>query len=224
MERKSRNQRQMDKTWRALTLVAVVVALCTGKARSEIVRIGIEGEVSYVDGYSPLLNDLFTVGDPVSGEYVYEADPGPGNTKSGVRDYWFRSGPYGINLTVGDFTIQSDPDNLEFLIEILNDWRGEDAYGVRSYNNLPLSTGLAVDMINWQLLDYSGTALSGTSLLSEAPVLSDWPDHSGMRISLGYKGSLTLGTRISSVTVVPEPATVLLLALGALAMFRRTGR
>ena len=214
----------MDGKWRVLTLVVVALALSAGKARSEIVAIRIEGEVSYVESYSTVLNELFDLGDPVSGEYVYEADPGPGNTRTGVVDYWFRSEPYGINLTVRDFTIQSAPDNLEFLIEILNDHTGMDGYAVMSYSNLPLSTGLLVDMISWQLQDYSSSALSGTSLLAEPPVLSDWPDHSGMRIRFGARGSITLGTRISSVTLVPEPATVLLLALGGLAMFRRTGR
>ncbi len=214
----------MQRKWRILTLVVVALALCAGKARSEIVKIRIEGEVSYVDSRSTVLNELFDLGDPVSGEYVYEADPGPGNTESGGRDYWFRSEPYGINLTVGGFTVQSDPDNVEFLIGILNDSRGRDSYVVTSYNNLPLSTGLVVDRVSWQNDDYSQTALSGTSLLTEAPVLENWSDVGGLRIYLGDRGGLTLGTRISSVTLVPEPATVLLLALGGLAMFRRIAR
>ncbi len=210
--------------WRILTLVAVLLALSAGKARSEIVTIRIDGEVSYVDSYSTVLNDLFVVGDPVSGEYVYEAGSGPGNTRTGVGDYWFRTEPYGINLTVGDFTIQSDPDNLEFLIEVVNDHHGIDAYAVMSYNNLPLSTGLLVDMISWQLIDYSGTALSGTSLLGEAPVLSDWPDEPWMEVSFGDRGNTAITVSIEAVTHIPEPATVLLLSLGGLAMLRRTGR
>ena len=212
-----------QKGW--LLLLLAGLAMRPADARAAIVTIKLAGEVSYVDKYSPLLNELFTVGDPVSGVYVYEAEPGPGNTATGVRDYWFRSEPYGINLTVGDFTIQSDPDNLEFLIEILNDHTGMDGYAVMSYSNLPLSTGLLVDMISWQLIDYSGTALSGTSLLYEPPVLSDWPDHSGMRIRFGTRGSLTLGIQINSITThIPEPATVLLLALGGFAMFRKARR
>jgi len=210
----------MDGKWRILTVVVVALALCAGKARSEIVTIRIEGEVSNVDRYSTLLNDLFTVGDPVSGEYVYEADPGPGNTRTGVSDYWFRSEPYGINLTVGEFTIQSDHDNLEFLIEILNDWTGDDGYVVRSYNNLPLSTGLEVYHISWELDDYTATALSGTSLLAEAPVLENWVDR-GLNVELGYKGSLSLGIEVAHVMVIPEPTTCLLLACGSIVFLRR---
>lgn len=208
---------------RILVSVVLVVALHVGNARSAIVTIGIEGEVSYVNRYSTVLNELFDLGDPVSGVYVYEAEPGAGNTASGVRDYWFRSAPYGIKLTVGDFLIQSDPDSPEFLIEILNDWKGMDGYLLRSYKNLPLSNGLLVGHVSWQLNDYSRTALSGTSLLAKAPVLEDWPDDWGLDILFGGRGgSLGIAARIESVAVVPEPATLSLLAVGAIALVRRT--
>jgi len=217
----------MLRAWRILTLVVAALAVCAGTARSEIVRIRIEGEVSYVDSYSTLLNDLFTVGDPVSGEYMYEADPGPGNTRTGVSDYWFRSEPYGINLTMGDaFTIQSDPDNIEFLIEILNNHTGMDAYAMKSYSNissLPLSGGLSVGLISWQLDDYSQNALSGTSLLAEAPMLDDWSHIWGLRIYFDDRQTIVLKTQITSATVIPEPTTCLFLGLGGV-LFVKRGR
>ena len=203
-----------------LLLAAVMFALPVGVARSDIVTIRIDGEVSYVDKYSTVLNDLFVVGEPVSGEYVYDTDTpdSSGSSRSGL--YWHYDGPYGISLSINEFVFQSAPDNLQFLVGI-SDRDFNDGYLIRSYTNLALSNGLQVNHISWQLDDYSGTPLSSTVLPATAPVLEDWDFDRGLTVELGEKGSLVLGIEVTDVMLVPEPTTCLLLGLGTVAFVKR---
>ena len=121
---------------------------------------------------------------------------------------------------MGGFTFQTDPDNVDFLITILNNHNGGDMYCLLNYNNLPLSNGVYVENIAWQLDDYSGTALSSDALPVTPPVLANWPDTlAHLNITFGYKGSSYIRAEVTSA--VPEPATVLLLALGSLLLTRR---
>jgi hypothetical protein len=204
-----------------LLLVFVVLALSAATTNATIVTIELTGEVTYVDEYSSILQELFHVGDPVTGIYVYDTDTADTNPLGNVSDYVHTINPYGIFLTVGEFMIQSNPERPEFLIEILNDWRGEDAYLLRSYNNMPLPNGIPVWYIYWQLTDYSGTAISSVMLPTEPPTLKNWEIDSGLNINFGYKGGSVIGTKITSVELVPEPATSVLLFLVGLILFKQ---
>ena len=105
-------------------------------------------------------------------------------------------------------------------IDVLTDNdSGEDYYGIISYNNLPVSDGLLMENISWQLIDFSGTALDSTELPSTAPVLSDWDYFSfhirGIADTIEKK-TFDISLEVTSVELVPEPATLLLFGLGSL--------
>ena len=97
---------------------------------------------------------------------------------------------------------------------------------IRSNNNLPVYDDVYVDEIDWTLDDYTGNALSSDALPTTAPVLEDWGGDWGIRIWGGKPGvgSFFIWTyAVTDVELVPEPATVLLLGLGAV-MLRKKRR
>jgi hypothetical protein len=209
---------------RNLVLVVVVLALWTTSASAEIVTIGLSAEITYITPHDEWLNEQFDIGDVITGVYRYDSstpDSFPSNPRSGVYQYY--TAPYGIYLSAGDFAFQTDPVNVDFFVGIYDRPDG-DNYLLRSYSNLPLPNDLIVWHISWQLDDYSGTALSSDMLPTTPPVLEDWEYDSGLMIQLGDKGGLTLGAEVSSVELVPEPSTLLLLAFGGLAVLRRRMR
>jgi len=197
-------------------LFAVLLSAVTN-LRAEVITIEITAEIAGIDVRDGLLEGRISVGDIITGSYSIDSDTSDNNPSGTLGAYWHYSS-YGINLSIGGFVFQSDPDNVSFLLGIDNGTYGHDTYLLRSYNNLPLSNEVHIEYISWQLDDYSGTALSSDALLATPPVLEDWEDNY-LRITFGYKESSVIGARVTSA--VPEPATVLLFGLGALALLRK---
>lgn len=198
----------------------MVLALGAANVRAEIVTIKLEGELTYVDPYLTWLNENFTVGDVITGTYVYDtATPDTsGSSRSG--HYWYYSEPYGLSLSSGGYVFRTDPSNVEFLIAVLNR-DADDGYLLRSYNNLALPDDVIVDHISWQLNDYSGTALSSDALLATPLILEDWESIYGLMVTFGYKGGWGIRAEVTSVELIPEPATVFLLGFGALMLLKQ---
>jgi len=125
--------------------------------------------------------------------------------------------PAGISLSAGGFDFTSDPTNVDFVIEIINDYTSgglHDAYLLVSYYNLPLSNGTYLGGITWHLADYSATALSSIQLPITPPVLPDWQINSLTFGGGTYEEPCGISAHVTSA--VPEPATIVLLAVGAL--------
>ena len=214
---------------KVLAVFLAVFALGAGNLWGEIIMIGLTGEIDYLDDPDGILQERLELGDVMTGSYTYNSDTPDTNPSSSIGDYWHYSPPYGIRLTAGGFVFQTDPDNVEFVIAIVNDRYG-DSYLLRSYNNLPICDDLVVEHIAWQLDDDSGTALSTDTLPTTPPVLEDYPDTWLGLVIEGCKfrpwphmsDDFYIRANVTSVEIIPEPATVLLFALGSLAMLRRT--
>ena len=210
----------MKRILKITEVFSVVLALSVGTLQATLIEINITAEIIGIDDRDGLLEGKITAGDIMTGSYIYESSCIDSSPSSTGGAYWYYSSPYGISLTSGGFVFQTDPDNVEFLIGVDDGTYGHDTYLLRSYNNLPLSNGVEVDHISWQLDDYSGTALSSDALPTTPPVLGDWQDNY-LRITFGYKGYSTMGVDVTSVELLPEPATILLLGLGGLALLRK---
>ena len=211
----------MEAKGKILVLIVVLLGFGGSTAQGAIVEIALTGKVTSLDDRDGLLGGQISIGDIITGSYTYDTSTRDTNPASSVGDYQYWSAPYGISLSLNGIVFATDPGNVNFLIELLDDHTGMDAYALRSYNNLSLSNGVWVDHISWVLVDYSRAALSSTKLSAEPPVLDNWPYDWGLRIHFGYKGGSLIQTKIDSVTVVPEPGALSLLALGALALFKR---
>jgi hypothetical protein len=208
----------MIKKAEILTVLFMVLSLWTGSLRAEIVTIYLNAEVTFVDDIGDLLEGRVDVGDTITGSYTYNSDTLDSNPLNTVGEYQHFNPPSGISFSVGGFIFKTDPDNVDFLMTILDNHNGEDRYSFINYNNLPLSSGVEVDIVSWGLYDDSSTALSSVSLPTVPPSLEDW-EKNYLHITFGYKGSAYILAQVTSA--VPEPATILLLALGSLIIVRR---
>ena len=133
------------------------------KIKNKNIVIAIVAEVAQVDDRGNLLKGAIEEGDKITGQYVYNIktpDSQPDDIT--VGDYQHNQKPYGIAIKAGNLVFRTDPNNVNFLVEIVN--RETDNYLLRSYNNLPVSDGVLVEHIAWQLDDNSGKALSSDSL------------------------------------------------------------
>jgi hypothetical protein len=195
----------------------IVFALTDSRVSAEVITIEITAEIGGMDDRDGLLEGRISVGDIITGSYTYDSDTPDTNPSHTVGEYWHYSSPYGISLSARGFVFQTDPDNVDFLVSTLDDHTGQDGYLLRSYNNLPLSNGVNIEHISWQLDDYSCTALFTDTLPTTPPVLEDW-ENNYLRIRFGYGGDSGIGARVTSA--IPEPATFLLFGLGALALLK----
>jgi hypothetical protein len=87
---------------------------------------------------------------------------------------------FGISVNLGQFTAQTDPNNPNFLVEIIDNYQDLDNYLLRSYNNT--STGPTVEHISLQLDDPTQTALTSPALPTKPPVLSAWQQPFGFEV------------------------------------------
>ena len=126
-------------------VVFVILALSANSLRATIITINLTAEIAEVDDLGGLLEGNVNVGDTITGSYTYDSTTSDSNPLETVGDYWHFSPPYGINLSAGGFVFETDPDNVNFLVEICNNHLGDDNYLLLSYNNLPLSNGVLVD-------------------------------------------------------------------------------
>jgi len=207
-----------------ITIVICALSFWTLPVQATLITIQIEGVVD--DVYDPFdyLGGKIKVGDSIIGSYTYDLSTPDSNPIPQVADYYHYASSCGISLTVGGFEFKTDPANVDFLVEIINDYTSgglQDNYGLISYNNLPLPNGVSVGGIDWSLTDSSATALSSTKLPITAPVLEDWEFN---RLSVGggsRERAFGFFGRVTAVGLIPEPGTLLLLGLGGLMLIKR---
>jgi len=194
----------------------VVLTLAAVPAQAELITINIEGVVDTVDDSGNYLEGQVNPGNIITGWYTYDTatldsdplDPVQGN-------YWHYSPPGGITLSIGELVFQTDPTNVEFRVAIRNnDASGDDEYIIGSVYNSPLPNGTPVQTIGWALKDHSAEVFDDDSLPTGPPNLEYW-DSNLLRIDTDR--TFMINAHVTSA--VPEPVTVLLLAIGATMMF-----
>jgi hypothetical protein len=211
----------ISKTW--FLVFFVVLSFSFAPVRAEQIKIGLVGYVESIDDPCNLLENSVHQGDPITGFYIYDTSTPDSNPLTTVGDYWHTSTPYGIYLNAGEFVFQTDPLHVDFLVEICNNQGLSefDGYLLRSYNNLQLSNDIPVNHISWVLQDWTGRALSSTALTTDPPNLSKYLSGFGLRIEGDKYFDYTIVADVTSVYLIPEPATLILLAMGTLVLNRR---
>ncbi len=186
-------------------------------AKAATISIAITATVEDVFDDAFLLGGAISPGDTITGVYTYSTEVPDSNTLPAVGDYQHNMfdpfvmpdemrPPFGVNVSVNGLTFRSDPDNLDFLVEIGNNHTGQDFYLFRSYNNISdVGEG---GMISWQLDDPTQTALSTAGLPTTPPDLSKFEQWFGLDISgsVGFAYYYDIRAVVTSAVLAsPQP-------------------
>jgi hypothetical protein len=212
----------METKARQSLIALLLVAACAAAAPAEIVQIGLTAEITYIEQYDQWLNENFKLGDIITGSYTYDTDARDENFSASVGDYRYYSPPFGVSLNCNGFTFETDPQNVNFRMGILNDDIGRDRYDFTSYSNVVRPNGPTAGSIGLQLDDYFERAVSSDVLPSTAPDLADWEQIFGLTVKFGYRSPPIIRARLTSVEIVPEPDVWLFLTLGSLLLIGKS--
>jgi len=202
-----------------LLVMGGVFLACVRPANAELITIQIEAEVTYVEDNGPgdgwLEGKIIPNESIITGYYIYESTTPDSSPLDQIQgNYWHFSPPAGVFLTVGGFDFITDPCDVEFNMFIRNNNpSGDDIYGFDSLNNMPLPNGSIVDAIYWQLNDHTASALLNDALPLMAPSLTQWQDN--VLVIAGDR-TYDYGIHARVTSAIPEPATLFLLAAGAI--------
>jgi hypothetical protein len=207
-----------------LKIALVVLLCCGGLAQAVPITIQISGNITALAGTGrESVPDTIHTGVSFTGTYTYESSTVASTINGGVGHH-IHNAPYGISLSLGGYTFATAPNHVgQFDMWIVNDAPENglhDLYLVRSYGNISTPSVDFTSSIEWNLWDYTHTALSSDALPTTAPVLTDW-NHNLLEMS-GYD---SLGRSIyiqGTVTqAIPEPLTGVLMITGMFLLKRR---
>ena len=183
--------------------IALVAGLAWNPASGSCaqIRIEITATVSLVDDLDNLLDNRVAPGDIITGFYTYNSFAVDSNPLPEVGDYRYNTAPNGIRLNVNGLRFGTNPANVDFLLEVVNNYQNLDNYVVISYNNLFAVSAMGefvTNTIDWQLDDPTQTALSSAALPRTAPVLSNWQSIFGLSISSMGDDSFLIRANVTS--------------------------
>lgn len=173
-------------------------------------------------------DEAIHVSDTFTGIYTYDSAATNTSSQISTERYIFNS-PYGFNISLGSFEFKTVDTHIDqFQISIYNNYPSAphpyDRYIIESTQNSALSTGLNVNRIAWSLYDDWGNSLSSTSLSSDEFLdLNAWSSNTFMIGCGDYSGDATfaLWGTVTEAVLIPEPATLALLALGGMLIRKR---
>ncbi len=185
----------------------LAIALVVGLVWSPIsagcaqVKIEISATVRSVDDPDNLLNNRVAPGDIITGFYSYNSFAVDSNPLPEVGDYRYTTAPNGIRLNVNGLTFATDPADVDFLLEVVNNYQNLDNYLLISYNNLFAVSArgeFVMNTIDWQLDDPTQTALSSAALPRTPPILSDWQSIFGLTIDSSGDNHFLIRANVTS--------------------------
>lgn len=185
---------------KTIGLIAAFMLSALTLAKAENIVFAFSGTITHLDDRQRILDGSIANGTKFNGFYIFNSNATDANSESTVGDYRYTTSSFGVVIKVGNYVFRTNPQNVDFLIEVVN--RPEsDNYLFRSYNNV-CSKPLQVEHISWQLDDFDGTALANTLLPLTPPKLNEWESMFGLTVDGGGASYFFRG-EIDSITRTP---------------------
>jgi len=199
----------------AVLLTAIALAAAVHNANAVPIEFKFTGTVSSVDDG---LGGTFSVGDQVSGIYIFESTtadsnnlPQRGEYNGTVRSFSFRKGGYAGAAMAGNITVD-------------NDANGFDPYVVTIPSPLtaPAVDGFALGRFALTLSDSTESVFNNDSLPLTPPALAGFDSR---LFQLVYTKQVGMTFQIRSVLgnvtslVIPEPPSLMLFGIAGLSLF-----
>ncbi len=211
-----------------ILLAGIVVLLSSvSVAKCALIELEFSGTVSRIAEPGridpvPIIEGCVDVGDSFSGILKYDTSAPDIRPERHAGRYLYSVGPSGISLNVGEHVFMTNPQSVDFEVAITDDGTGvilRDYFGALSWDNLPFLEGyVSIDKIGFAAYA-DHTWLSSADLPTSENELLGW---NTMRVSVsgtgiggeafGFEGDIT------SMSIIPEPATLGFLALGGLVL------
>jgi hypothetical protein len=153
-------------------------------APSSSVTIAFTAQVAEVSVFGGTLCVPVAPGDTITGTYTYDLSAPDSNEVATVGHYEYSAPPNGITVNVGGDVTQTDPANVQFMVELVDNLPGgnADTYLLRSTANTAFTCGTQVGEIAWQIDDSTGRALKSTALPKDPPKIKDFQSIFGLTI------------------------------------------
>ena len=213
---------KLFKNYRHLCIVAILVVAACSQAAQASLTFAYEGVINHVDVPDPANRPAF---DPFMGqtlhlEFTFDESP----TTNPDTDPLGRLGSYSLTsltITLGGNTYTAGDGK----INTQDGFFGDDAFDAYSDTSFGLTGpsigGMPVALAALTLWDTSDTAVPSAALPLTQPDPADFPAQH-LRLAFGPVGSPTASLGADdNITIVPEPATMSMLAIGGLALIRR---
>ena len=87
-----------------------------------MIKIGLTGQVYHVNDPCNLLENGVHQGDSITGFYIYDSSTLNSSVEDSVGIYEHTCAPYGMSLTIGGLTFQTDWTNVDLSMIIWNNY------------------------------------------------------------------------------------------------------
>ncbi len=216
-------ERENLRAFMSILPLVLIAGMCSNSpALADLVIVELGGIVNDIDTYGGLTFDgSLYVGSPMAGTFTYDSEAPP------EPSYPVTS----ISMTVGNYTFMHDPTSSKS-----PSCRFGVSYYIRSgaprFDGTAYINGLPTtyDDADWHNLSIL-FSLGGRNLeppFGKLPDADSFPDISAFDLERSFSVGTDNGPygfdingEVTSLTIIPEPATLLLLALGGLVLVRK---
>jgi hypothetical protein len=202
----------VSRWWRWIGLAVAIGGGTAGQVEAAIITFGFSGKLTYVEDRNSRLGGTLEAGDTFSGTYSF--DPSVQDTEDGDPAHGYY--PNALTVIAGEVNgipLAGDGSGGFSRIEVRDDSYGADTYLARG-----MSTLLNIPLIFAVYVDVPTDSFTGDSILRVPSI--DTALRTAFSLYTQEDGVVDIKGELDSLYLVPEPATLFFMAVGAVCFLR----